>query len=78
MEEALLNKDYDLSDPALASHLEWLKELSEKYNDINKDNVRGIIEQEIGKVFSEVLEDAGVYKRNAEGKEAFLRFISSL
>ena len=60
------------------TNLALYKELSEKYNDINKDNVRGIIEQEIGKVFSEVLEDAGVYKRNAEGKEAFLRFISSL
>lgn len=37
-----------------------------------------IIQDEIGYVFSGVLEDAGVYKRNAEGREAFMKFIKSL
>lgn len=37
-----------------------------------------IIQDEIGYVFSGVLEDAGVYKRNAEGREAFMNFIKSL
>lgn len=33
-----------------------------------------ILRDEIGKVFMQVLEDAGVYKRTPEGKSAFLRF----
>ena len=37
-----------------------------------------IIQDEIGYVFSGVLEDAGIYKRNAEGREAFMKFIKSL
>ncbi len=78
MEEALLNKNFDAYNESLTSHLEWLKELSEKYQDINKENVRNILEQEIGKIFLNVLEDAGVFKRNQEGKEAFLRFVSTL
>ena len=38
----------------------------------------GFIQKEIGLVFSEVLEDAGVYKCTAEGREAFLRFVESV
>ena len=37
-----------------------------------------ILRAEIGKVFSEVLEDAGVYKRNEEGQKAFMKFVGSL
>ena len=40
-----------------------------------KENVRSIIESEIGKTFVKVLEDAGVYKRTADGKAAFERFV---
>ena len=49
-----------------------------KYDDISKDNVMDIIKKEVGIVFEKVLEHAGVYKRNAEGMEAFQRFIDSL
>ena len=37
-----------------------------------------IILQETGRVFSEVLEDAGVYKNTAEGREGFNRFIAAV
>ena len=37
-----------------------------------------ILHEEIGKVFSQVLEDAGVYKRTQEGQKAFDRFIQTL
>ncbi|SNU05015.1 UTP-hexose-1-phosphate uridylyltransferase [Lachnospiraceae bacterium] len=45
---------------------------------IGRDALHNIIQNEIGYVFSGVLEDAGVYKRNPDGKEAFLRFINEL
>lgn len=35
-------------------------------------------EEEIGRVFAAVLEDAGVFKRTEAGREAFLRFIGTL
>ena len=37
-----------------------------------------VIQDEIGKVFMHVLEDAGVYKRTPEGQKAFDRFVTSL
>lgn len=37
-----------------------------------------IIQKEVGLVFATVLEHAGVYKRTAEGRAAFLRFAESV
>ena len=37
-----------------------------------------ILKKEIGNVFVEVLEDAGVYKCTEEGREAFMRFVKTL
>ena len=36
------------------------------------------LHKEIGNVFMQVLEDAGVYKRTPEGQAAFDRFVKSL
>ena len=48
------------------------------YSSINADNIMDILHDEIGKVFVQVLEDAGVYKSTPEGLKAFLRFIDTL
>ena len=41
-------------------------------------HVEEILQQEVGKVFCEVLEDAGVYKCDEKGLEAFHRFVGVL
>ncbi len=41
-------------------------------------NITGILQQEVGKVFCRVLEDAGVYKCTDEGMSAFMRFVDTL
>ena len=60
--------------PEIEKHAEWFAEFKENYS-FNAENVKEIIESEIGKTFVKVLEDAGVYKRTAEGKNAFLKFV---
>ena len=62
----------------LEKHADWAEEFLPKYEDINADNVMDILHAEIGKVFSKVLEDAGVYKRTEEGQKAFMKFVDSL
>ena len=62
----------------LKKHVPWVNEIKEKYQDINKENVEGILKEEIGQVFVKVLEDAGVYKCTPKGREAFMRFVDSL
>lgn len=66
------------SDEVLEKHADWVDEFKVKYDTIDSSNIDEIVEKEIGLVFMQVLEDAGVYKRTAEGQEAFDRFIRSL
>ena len=76
--DAIVKGDDLYSDDTLNKHAEWADMIKAKYSDINKDNVMTILQDEIGLVFSKVLEHAGVYKRTDEGLKAFLRFIESV
>lgn len=78
LKKAMLAGDDLRADEALAKHADWVEEFSPKYDRIDASNIDGIIEREIGQVFMEVLEDAGVYKRTEEGRKGFHRFIDSL
>ena len=62
----------------IEKHADWAEGFIEKYDAMTSENVMGILEKEIGKVFVGVLEDAGVFKCTKEGREAFKRFISVL
>ena len=74
LKDAILQgKDVD-ADEALAAHGPWVCELKSKYN-FTPDNTETILQQEVGAVFAQVLEDAGVYKCTEEGRAAFLRFV---
>lgn len=78
LEDAMLNGENLYACPELTHHAEWAEDILKCYPDFCKENARVILEQEIGKVFLEVLEDAGVFKRTKEGKNAFMRFILSI
>ncbi len=78
LRQALLEEADLRADEALAKHADWVEGFSSKYESITEENAGDIIRKEIGLVFSEVLEDAGVYKCTAEGRKAFLRFIQSV
>ena len=83
-EELALLADYIVegkdirSEESIAKHADWVEEFLPKYEKITKDNVMEILQDEVGHVFANVLEDAGVYKRTEAGREAFGRFIASL
>ena len=65
------------ADPLTASHAEWAERIMQE-NKVTADNVTDILQREVGLVFAQVLEHAGVYKRTEEGKKAFLRFAESV
>lgn len=75
---ALLNGDDLNANPATASHAEWAEKLKADHPELNADNAMDIIRAEVGKVFEQVLCDAGVFKRDEEGHAAFNRFIDSI
>ncbi len=78
MKKAILSGEDIRKFEAIASHAEWLEGFLPKYQNITEENIDGILQEEIGKVFVQVLKDAGVYKHTSEGREAFLKFIRSL
>ena len=60
-----------------AAHADWAYEIAKNY-ELNAENVDAIVKAETGKVFAKCLEHAGVYKRDEEGKQAFIRFMASV
>ena len=76
--DALVNGTDLRATETLASHAEWAEGFLPKYDKITKDNVMEILQDEVGHVFANVLEDAGVYKCTPEGRDAFMRFINTL
>ena len=78
LKEAILAGKDLRADEELAKHADWVDEFRPKYDAITAKNIDGIVEKEIGLVFMQVLEDAGVYKRTEEGQKAFDRFVKSL
>ena len=66
------------SDETLAKHADWVKAFLPRYSSVTEENIEHILQQEIGKVFVKVLEDARVYKCTKEGRDAFLKFVKTL
>jgi UDPglucose--hexose-1-phosphate uridylyltransferase len=75
VEKYILGKLAEVAD----YHLDWAKTLKTRYQTVATEaNVEGLVREEVGKKFSRVLEDAGVYKRDETGAAGFRRFINSL
>ena len=66
------------SNEKIEKHADWVAGFLPKYSEISRENVMSILKEEVGQTFVHVLEDAGVYKCNEEGRKAFLRFIETL
>lgn len=65
------------SSEILEKHADWVEEFRPAYEEINAENVEAILQDEVGKVFARVLEDAGVYKCTPEGRAGFDRFLKA-
>lgn len=59
-------------------HRVWADEIKQNHPEATAENITEIVNQETGKVFARVLEDAGVYKRSKQGQEAFMRFVENV
>ncbi len=77
LKDALISGADIRNDEQLSKHADWADELRQKYS-FTEENTEDILKKEIGVIFSEVLSDAGVFKRTTQGEEAFLRFVSQV
>ena len=86
LRRTLLSGDSLRDDAVLAQHADWAEEfiarrgLAEPLSagTLSEEALETVIEEEIGAVFCRVLEDAGVFKRDAAGQAAFDRFTKTL
>ncbi len=66
-------QDYEVLD----KHKDWYFDLQSRYS-FQTENIDDIIELELTKKFVEVLENAGVFKMDEQGQQAFITFIKSI
>ena len=78
LKEAILQKKDIRSIAEIEKHADWVDKFLPTYENVNADNMDGILQKEIGLVFCQVLSDAGVFKRDDAGKAAFRKFVTSL
>lgn len=78
LKEYILEEKDIRSNESIEKHADWVEEFLPAYSEVNAENIEEILQKEVGKVFCQVLEDAGVYKFTPEGLEAFGRFIGVL
>ena len=76
--EAIVSGADIRKDEELAKHADWVEEFLPAYPNVDREHIMDILHKEIGNVFMEVLEDSGVYKRDAQGQAAFDKFLSIL
>lgn len=75
LRKAILEGSDLRGDEALAKHADWVEELKQRRT-FTPENTEGILRQEVGAVFAQVLEDAGVFKLDEAGQAAFRRFVA--
>ena len=74
LEDAMINgKDIAAIDD-IAKHKEWADMIMKKY-DVTAENCHDILKEEIGLVFTEILEQCGVFERTEKGKAQFVKFL---
>jgi len=77
MEKAILAGADFAEIPEIEKHKAWFEAFKNDYT-FTAENTLGILKTEVGKTFVRVLEDAGVYKTTESGRDAFLKFLSSI
>lgn len=75
LKKAMLQQEDLTANPQTASHAVWAAEVQKQHPEFCEENAEVILQAEVGKVFEQVLCDAGVFKRDEAGKTAFLKFL---
>ena len=78
LKAALLKGENLRENEELAKHADWAEEFMGRHPEFNAENAEDIIKDEIGQVFSQVLECAGVYKTDKAGRDALKRFLRAV
>ena len=59
-------------------HQEWAEQLKENHPEVTAATAEALVRQSVADIFARVLEDAGVYKTDNAGRQAFKRFLNEV
>lgn len=74
VEQALMRRQNAL--PGI--HSAWYEQFKQTCFDCSSDEIHAAVQNQVGQVFKDVLEHAGVFKRDQQGQQAFDRFVHQL
>lgn len=77
LKKAMLTGEPFENNEKTAKHAEWARKILEKTS-VTEENCDAVLEEEIGKAFTTILEQCGVFKRTEEGRRFFKRFTDSI
>lgn len=77
LKQALLNGEDIAQIEEIAKHKEWANMIKSKYT-LTQDNCEDILKEEIGIIFTAILEQCGVFERTQTGKKQFIKFMQSV
>ena len=77
LKDAMLEGRDLRADDRTAAHADWAEKILAS-RAFHAENAEQVLQEEVGAVFEKVLEDAGVFKRNAQGREAFRSFLKTV
>lgn len=77
LKDAMVNGSDITADERIAKHAEWAENIKNN-NEITAENCEKILQDEIGKVFADILSQCGVFDRNEEGKKQFIKFVDKV
>lgn len=78
IKKAILDGKDIAENERISAHKAWVDEILANRGALNLENIDSVLEEEVGKVFCGVLEDAGVFKRTEDGRKYFDKFIATL
>ena len=65
------------SDERIGKHAVWAADIAAR-REVTAENVHAVLQDEIGKVFADILAQCGVFARTEQGMAQFLRFIQQV
>ncbi len=75
LQTAMLSGADIAADESIAKHADWAADILRRHPEFSADNAETILRDEVGLVYSKILEQCGVFARTDAGHTAFLRFV---
>ena len=59
-------------------HIPWIERIMSENSSLTYEEAKELLKEEVGVIFSRVLEDAGVFKRTEKGQVGLEKFLSTV